>query len=152
MGQEQSYEPIQENKEIMLPPVQQEHRYGRAYAKLLKTRLQYQNEWATYMIYDLRTMKRRWALCSKVIGNELKFYFQTLKNGEIHNQWSKLSHDKSFKIYNTVLTTRYADYDITLELYADNIHCQLLQNTKLTNIYIYGYLKVDYQDKIPICF
>ena len=97
-------------------------------------------------------MKHKWAICSNVIGNELKFYFQTLKKGKIHDQWDKLSHDKSFKIYNTLLTTRYDGHDITLELYADNIHCQLLQNTKLTNINIFGYLKVDHQDKIPICF
>lgn len=160
MGNQNSYEELKDY-EYKLPPIQQEHCYGRAYAKLLKMRLDTTkiNKWLFYTIYDLRTLKPTWSLSIKLIGNHMKFKFSLLiynsekKIYEInHKKRCDLYHDKKNIIYNTILYGHYDNCYITLELYADNIHSQLFYNKKIEKEYsLYGYITFNNQDKIPIC-
>lgn len=53
----------------------------------------------------------------------------------------------------TILKGHNKEKFIYLELYGDNIHSQRLENLKLTDKFsIFGFIKFDSQDKIPIAF
>lgn len=151
---------IDENKEDPpnLPKINPFHPKGKPYGVLLDRKLKgkHPNGWAYYHVYDLRNGKSIWHLQVNIYGDELQFEFDLVrKNGDKEEVYFKFPlHYSSQSInYMTILKGKNERKCVELELYADNIHSQKLENLKLENSFkIYGFIKFDKQDKIPIAF
>ena len=112
-------------------------------------------EGAYFPIYDLRNGKMTWKLVVNVYGEELKFELYMLKghNDEIidSSQIIPLRYNSGSTNYMTKLKGHNDDKYV--ELYPDNIHCHILDNLKLkSKLIIYGFIKLDNQNKNPIAF
>jgi hypothetical protein len=142
------------NEEPSLPKVQELHRKGRAYAVMLERKLNGNcyADWAYWIIYDLRNGKETWRLSSKINGDELEFKLRTVEMKD-----GKLVTKNCFPLYYSTKSNNYMTIlkcsSLELELYGDNIHSQRLENLKFKkDVNIFGFIKFDKQDKIPIAF
>jgi hypothetical protein len=151
------YNQIEEEykEEKPLPVIQPEHKKGRTFAKLLNMRLnkKYTADYIYWDIFDLRNGKQTWRIYIKLLGNELEFYFGVLYKQLTHHECYLLRYSSSSTQSMLILKGQLKDYDVTLELYADNIHCQRLLNLEISKeLKIYGFITYNNQDKIPIAF
>jgi hypothetical protein len=75
------------------------------------------------------------------------------KDKEVVNRRFVLEYSSESNIYMTVLKGYKKGYRVRVELFADNIHCQRINDLKLTLPFkIWGFIKFDEQDKIPIAY
>lgn len=161
MGNKDSkYEFIEENDEKTpkLPPICV-HPKGKPYGKLIEIKLKgkFPNEWSYYEIYDLRVgNKSPWYFAINIFGEELECTFcithmendKTLVDKEFLLKYSTESNN-----YMTIMKGYNKNINIRLELYADNIHCQRIENIKFKHkCNIWGFITFDDQHKIPISF
>lgn len=149
------YNIVDENKqEPSLPKINPFHCKGKPYGTLLEHKLKskYYTRWSYYDIYDLRNGKSTWWLDMNVNGDILEFKLHLIKKDDTKDEIIStlpLRYNSRSNNYMTVLKGR----GVELELYADNIHSQRLENLKLeTKFFIYGFIRLDGQDKIPIAF
>lgn len=92
-----------------------------------------------------------------VYGNDIDFMLSIMgkdnKGKEVVNRQFVLEYSSESNVYMTVLKGYKKGYRVRVELFADNIHCQRINNLKLTLPFkIWGFIKFDDQDKIPIAY
>lgn len=138
-----------------IPPINPFHTKGKPYGTILDVKLKSDHpyNWAYDPIYDLRTgNKSQWGLNAQTYGNELNFQFLRLSSDNKTEAKCDLKYSSESNIYTTILKgCGNNGVKIRFELFADNIHCQRINNLKLTKKFdIWGFLKFDNQDKIPI--
>jgi len=146
----EEYNLINNNEPQSLPKINLFHRKGKPYGKLLDYKLNSNryNDWGYYEVYDLRCGNYTWNLSLKVYGDELDFIFYSMRDIELK---FPLYYSSKSNLYMTMLKGRHGLKYVELELYADNIHSQRLQNLNLNlEFFIWGFIKFDNQDKIPI--
>ncbi|CAH6419999.1 Hypothetical protein HVR_LOCUS1053 [uncultured virus] len=118
-------------------------------------------------IYNIKNGTSTWRIHMKIKGKEIEMTLDSyIKDKILFNIPLKYNHSIS-NSYTTVLKGQHGFDEITLELYADNIHCQKIQNLeknvkvrdttvssgiKIITVSLFGYLKVGSRDKIPIVF
>jgi hypothetical protein len=160
MGNEEStYDIIGEKEDPSLPKINSFHSKGKPYGVMIEIKLngKYPDKWAYWRISDLRNgAKSMWKFYTQIYGNNLEFKLclarMENKKEEIYLEFP-LRYSSESNVYTTVLKGSTEGKAVKLELHGDNIHCQKIENLKLNQKFvIWGFIKFDDQDKIPIAF
>src|SRR5438445_11330110 len=158
MGNVSDYDLVEEKTPSALPEVFPFHRKGKPYGVILDYKLKSikNTELNYWSINDLRSGNPTWGLGVSVYGDVLNFEFVCVKkNKDKYDVTDRfpLHYSSRSNRHMTVLKGRCGFKSVVLELCADNIHSQRLDNLKLEKSFIiWGFVAFDDQDKIPIAF
>lgn len=159
-----TYDIIEEPNTSNIPlPMIQLHPKGKPYGIMIEFKLKCNvpNGEGVYPIYDLRVGdKSPWYLGVDIYGEELKFSLYTFlrhvkDNKSMYDTLFTLKFSSESNNHMTVLKGSKWGGCVRLELFADNIHCQRMENIKFKEIkkfHIWGFIQFDDQNKIPITF
>lgn len=155
------------NKIINKVPLEKFHSKGKPYGAMLKLKLNGINPTKTtfYEVSDLRNGKPSYGFGICVCGNELNFGLALLdlsdekKPNITATIKLRYSNSKS-NFYTTFLKStgdmiiydkkKYIPSTVEMEIYADNIHCRLIETLGMKKNFTFsGYIKFDQQDKFP---
>lgn len=103
----------------------------------------------------MRNGKPTWRLSTKAYGDELQFKFKLIQKKEEKEEvyFTFPRYSSQYNTYMTLLKDEREEFKVELELYADNMHCQIIKNLKLTiNSGTFGFIRFVNRDKIPIAF
>ena len=139
-----------------LPKPNSFHRKGKPYGLMVDRKLNSKNMtvWAYWNVYDLRNGQSTWRLSDYLYGGELQFKFQLVQNKDDKICFTfPLRYSSRSNTYMTVLKGQEQGKYVELEIYADNIHCRIMENLEVNaSLKCFGFVKFDNQDKIPIAF
>jgi hypothetical protein len=153
MGNDNTYERVNNDDDKQQPIIKNFHRKGRPYGLLLDKKLNSScpTTWSYWSIFDLRNGKGTWWLNSKSLGDELKFILYLTKTEKLFHDGVYLEYNSKSNDNMTILKGRNSEISVELELYVDNIHSQRIHDLKTTHkFFIYGFIKFNNQDKIKI--